>query len=65
VAVDSTALRTSGGVWHKAQCEAGVVPHTSIDTEADWSKSGWHGWWYGWQLHLVVTAVRCWLPLGR
>jgi hypothetical protein len=20
---------------------------TPIDTEAGWSKSGWHGWWYG------------------
>lgn len=64
VAVDSTALRARGGVWHKAQREAGVVPHTSIDTEAAWSKSGWHGWWYGWKLHLVVTAGHCWLPLA-
>jgi len=47
VAVDSTALRARGGVWHKAHSEAGIVPHTSIDTEASWSKSGWHGWWYG------------------
>ena len=25
-------------------------PHSTIDTEAHWSKSGYHGWWYGWKL---------------
>jgi hypothetical protein len=43
VALDSTVLRARGGVWHKKDREAGVVPHTSIDTEAHWTKSGWHG----------------------
>ena len=50
VALDSTLLRARGGVWHKKDREAGVVPHTSIDTEAGWTKSGWHGWVYGWKL---------------
>jgi hypothetical protein len=63
VAVDSTPLRARGGVWHKKDREAGVVPHTSIDTEAHWTKSGWHGWVYGWKLHLVVTVAGVWLPL--
>ena len=44
VAVDSTILRARGGVWHKKHREAGIVPHRSIDTEAGWTKSGWHGW---------------------
>ncbi|CAG0942191.1 hypothetical protein ANRL1_00840 [Anaerolineae bacterium] len=59
VAVDSTTLRANGGVWHKKDREQGQVPHTSIDTEAHWTKSGWHGWVYGWKLHLatVVAAV--------
>jgi hypothetical protein len=64
-ALDSTALRARGGVWHKRDREPGVVPHTSIDTEAAWSKSGWHGWWYGWKLHLAVTIGRLWIPLAR
>jgi hypothetical protein len=64
VAVDSTALRAHGGVWHKKHREQGIVPHTSIDTEAAWSKSGWHGWWYGWKLHVVVTLGRVWIPLA-
>jgi hypothetical protein len=63
-AIDSTALRARGGVWHKKDREAGVVPHSSIDTEAHWTKSGWPGWVYGWKLHLVVTVAAVWLPLA-
>lgn len=64
VAVDSTVLRARGGVWHKKDREAGAVPHTSIDTAAHWTKSGWHGWVYGWKLHLCVTVAAVWLPLA-
>jgi hypothetical protein len=64
VALDSTPLRANGGVWHKKDREAGVVPHSSIDTEAHWSKSGYHGWWYGWKLHIACTATRLWIPLA-
>jgi DDE family transposase len=64
VAVDSTVLRARGGVWHKKDREAGVVPHTSIDTQAHWTKSGWHGWVYGWKLHLMTTVADVWIPLA-
>lgn len=63
-AIDSTVLQARGGVWHKKHREAGVVPHTSIDTEAHWTKSGWHGWVYGWKLHLVTTVAAVWIPLA-
>jgi hypothetical protein len=63
-AIDSTVLRARGGVWHKKDREAGVVPHTAIDTEAHWTKSGWHGWVYGWKLHLVITIAAVWIPLA-
>jgi len=56
VALDSTVLQAKGGVWHKKDKKAGKVPHTSIDTEADWTKSGWHGWVYGWKLHLAIAV---------
>jgi len=46
-AIDSTVLRANGGVWHQKDREKGLVPHTSIDTEAHWMKSGWHDWVYG------------------
>lgn len=61
---DSTVLRSNGGVWHKKHREKGEVPHTSIDTEAHWTKSGWHGWVYGWKLHLIATVAAVWIPLA-
>jgi hypothetical protein len=63
-AMDSTVLRARGGVWHKVHRERGEVPHTSIDTDAHWTKSGWHGWVYGWKLHLITTVAGVWLPLA-
>jgi hypothetical protein len=63
-AIDSTTLRSKGGVWHKKHREQGIVPHTSIDTEAHWTKSGWHGWVYGWKLHIVVTVAAVGIPLA-
>ena len=64
-AIDSTVLIARGGVWHKKDREANKVPHTSIDTEAHWTKSGWHGWVYGWKLHIIVSAAcKVWLPFA-
>ncbi len=57
-------MRAHGGGWHKKDRAAGVVPQTSIDTEAHGSKSGWHGWWYGWKLHLVVSLGSLWIPVA-
>ncbi len=64
VAIDSTTLRSRGGVWHQKHREQGVVPHTSIDTEAHWTKSGWHGWVYGWKLHVVSIVAAIWFPVA-
>ena len=64
VSIDSTVLRSKGGVWHKKDREAGILPHTSIDTEAQWTKSGWHGWVYGWKLHLTCVVASVWIPLS-
>jgi hypothetical protein len=64
VALDSTVLRARGGVWHKKDRQAGVVPHSSVDIEAGWTKSGWHGWVYGWKLHLATTVAGVWIPLA-
>lgn len=64
-AMDSTVLRAKeGAVWHKKHKDAGIVPHSRIDTEAAWTKSGWHGWVYGWKLHLTCTIGSIWLPLA-
>jgi DDE family transposase len=64
MAFNSTALETGGGVWHKKHREQGVVPHSSIDTVAGWNKLGWHGWCYGWKLHLAVTVGAVWIPMA-
>jgi hypothetical protein len=64
VACDSTPLAPGGGVWHKKHREQDLIPPSSIDTEAGWSKAGWHGWWYGWQLHLAVTVGALGIPLA-
>jgi hypothetical protein len=64
VALDSTALATGGGVWHKKHREQGFIPQSSIATEAGWSQSGWHGWWDGWKWHLAVTVGSVWSPLA-
>lgn len=65
VAMDSTLLRAKdGAVWHKKHRDAGQVPHSRIDTQAGWSNSGWHGWVYGWKLHLACTAGSVWIPLA-
>jgi Transposase DDE domain len=63
-ALDSTILHARGGVWHKKHREAEIGPHTSIDTEAHWTKSGWHGWIYGWKLHLAAVVASVWIPLA-
>lgn len=63
-AIDSTLLRAKGGVWHKKDRDKGQVPHNSIDTDAHWTKSGWHGWVYGWKLHVVGIVAGVWLPLA-
>ncbi|HMA34785.1 MAG TPA: hypothetical protein VKY74_09940 [Chloroflexia bacterium] len=63
VAADSTVLRAKGGVWHQKHREVGAVPHTSIDTQAHWTKSDWHGWVYGWKLHLLTVVADVWIPL--
>jgi len=63
-AIDSTLLRANGGVWHQKHREQGVIPHTSIDTQAHWKKSGHHGWVYGWKLHIVCTVAGVWIPLA-
>ena len=40
------------------------MPHISIDSPAHWSKSGHHGWWYGWKLHLACTVADVWIELA-
>lgn len=61
---DSTCLRASGAHWNKKDREAGKIPNTTIDTDANWTRSGWHGWCYGYKLHLITTIAQVWIPLA-
>jgi hypothetical protein len=63
-AMDSTVVHAKDkAVWHKKHQKTGEVPHSRIDTQAGWTKSGWHGWVYGWKLHVAATVGEIWLPL--
>jgi hypothetical protein len=64
VAIDSTVLRARGAPWHMADRRAGRVPNPSIDTDAHWTHSSWHGWTYGYKLHLAVSMSTVWIPLA-
>ena len=59
--VDKSVFAAFGGIWHKKHMQQGVVPHKSIDTDASWAKSAYHGWRFGYGLHIVVNAMR--MPL--
>jgi hypothetical protein len=45
---DKSLFKAQGPVWHQSDCQAGRIPD---------SKSGYHGWVYGYGLHLVDNRV--------
>ena len=56
---DKSLFKAQGPVWHQSDRQAGRIPDTlrHLDTEASWSKSGYHGWVYGYGLPLVDNRV--------
>lgn len=56
--IDKTVFRAKGGLWHKKQMLLNVVPHPSIDCDASWAKSDYHGWRFGYGLHLITNGYR-------
>ena len=56
--VDKSLFKAKGGIWHKKHMLSGIVPHSSIDTEASWGKSAHFGWRFGYGLHLICNAYR-------
>jgi hypothetical protein len=55
---DKSIFRAKGGLWHAKHMALGVVPHASIDTEATWAKSPYHGWRFGYSLLLLTNQKR-------
>ena len=54
---DKSLFKAQGSVWHQSDREAQRIPEKlrNLDTEASWSKSGYHGWVYGYGLHLTCN----------
>lgn len=51
---DGSLFKAQGPVWHQSDREAGRIPDKlrHLDTDASWRKSAYHGWVYGYNLHL-------------
>lgn len=55
---DKSLFKAKGPVWHAKDRAAERIPAglRNLDTDATWSKSGYHGWVYGYGLHITTTA---------
>jgi hypothetical protein len=56
---DKSLFKACGPVWHQSDREVSRIPPKlrALDTDATWSKSGYHGWVYGYSLHLTCNSV--------
>ena len=56
---DKSLFKAQGPVWHQSDRLAGRIPEKlgHLDTDGSWSNSGYHGWVYGYGLHLVTNRV--------
>ena len=54
---DKSLFKALGPVWHQSDRKAGRIPDKlrRLDTDATWSKSGYHGWVYGYGLHVTCN----------
>lgn len=56
---DASLFKAQGPVWHQADRAANRVPEKlrHLDQEASWGKSAYHGWVYGYSLHLTCNRA--------
>lgn len=56
---DASLFKADGPVWHQSDRLAGRVPEKlrNLDQDASWRKSGYHGWVYGYSLHLTCNRA--------
>ena len=56
---DASLFKAHGPVWHQSDRKANRIPEKlrNLDIEASWGKSGYHGWVYGYALHLTCNRV--------
>lgn len=56
---DKSLFKADGPVWHQSDRHENRVPEKlrRLDQDATWSKSGYHGWVYGYGLHMTCTEA--------
>jgi hypothetical protein len=56
---DASLFKAQGPVWHQSDRKAKRIPKglRNLDTQATWGKSAYHGWVYGYSLHLTCTQT--------
>jgi hypothetical protein len=56
---DKSLFKAQGPVWHQSDRQAGHIPEKlrHLDTDATWSKSAYHGWVYGYGMHLTDNGA--------
>ena len=54
---DKSLFRARGPVWHQKHRRRGYVPTglRCLDTEASWGRSAYHGWVYGYAVHMTCN----------
>lgn len=54
---DKSLFKAQGPVWHQSDRLAGRIPVglRNLDPDATWSKSGYHGWVYGYSVPLTCN----------
>lgn len=54
---DKSLFKARGPVWHQKDRDAGHIPDKlrNLDQDATWSKSAYHGFVYGYGLHVTCT----------
>ena len=54
---DGSLFKAHGPVWHQSDRLEGRVPEKlrNLDQDASWRKSAYHGWVYGYSLHLTCN----------
>jgi len=60
VAADKSLLAARGPQWNTKDRKRNQVPEylRGVDREADWGKSDYHGWVYGYSYEVMVTATK-------
>src|SRR6266487_4599668 len=58
----SCAPKAESGIRSTGRRANALTPR--LTPRPDFPKSGWHGWVYGWKLHLVSVVAAVWFPIA-